>query len=466
MMNSSSLSRQETWRLLMLVGVCAGILLNTFQDEGAPLVASIAFSGIVFAVAYSLIRWLGPVFMKAGLKGRDMAKPKRPEIPETMGAVCAVVYLLALIFFIPFAFYKDIVAATSGGGNRDVVLEVHHVETGRMLHRFPHGRLASYLSGLLSLQCIVILGLGDDLLDIRWRHKVLIPAFGAIPMLIVYFVDFGVTQVVVPVPLQPYLGSFVDLGWLYYVYMAAVAIFCPNSINMLAGINGVEVAQSLVIAILLIANDALYLAPITPYPHPATDSHLFSLYFLLPFVGVSLALLLHNWYPSKVFVGDTYCYFAGMVFAVVGILGHFSKTLLLLFIPQIFNFLYSTPQLFKLIPCPRHRLPKFNAVTGLLDASVTEWTVPPSPLIAAGLELLHWLRLVRVTKNDHGQIVESTNLTILNLWLVWMGPMKENRLAWNMVAVQVVCGFFGLFVRHRLALLVFREDNRAFLPQL
>lgn len=280
-------------------------------------------------------------------------------------------------------------------------------------------------------------------------------------MLIVYFVDFGVTQVVVPVPLQPYLGSTIDLGWLYYAYMAAVAIFCPNSINMLAGINGVEVAQSLVIAVLLIANDVLYLAPITPYPHPATDSHLFSLYFLLPFVGVSVALLCHNWYPSKVFVGDTYCYFAGMVFAVVGILGHFSKTLLLLFIPQIFNFLYSTPQLFNLIPCPRHRLPKFNSVTGLLDASVTEWTVPPSPLVATSLNLLHTLRLVRVTKNEQGQIVESTNLTILNLWLVWAGPMKENQLAWSMVAVQTFCGLAGLFVRHRLALLVFREDNLA-----
>lgn len=58
-----------------------------------------------------------------------------------MGAVCAVVYLLVLIFFIPFAFYKDIVAATSGGGNRDIVLEVHHVETGRTLHRFPHDRV-------------------------------------------------------------------------------------------------------------------------------------------------------------------------------------------------------------------------------------------------------------------------------------------------------------------------------------
>ena len=33
-----------------------------------------------------------------------------------------------------------------------------------------------------------------------------------------------------------------------------------------------------------------------------------------------------------------------MTFAVVGILGHNAKTLLLFFIPQIINFLYSLPQ--------------------------------------------------------------------------------------------------------------------------
>ena len=123
-------------------------------------------------------------------------------------------------------------------------------------------------------------------------------------------------------------------GWLYYVYMALMSIFSSNSINILAGINGIEVAQSIVIAVLIVGNDMLYLSPFTTYPHPATDSHLFSLYLLLPFIGVSLALLMHNWYPAKVFVGDTYCYFAGMVFAVVAILGHFSKTLILLLIPQ------------------------------------------------------------------------------------------------------------------------------------
>lgn len=63
-------------------------------------------------------------------------------------------------------------------------------------------------------------------------------------------------------------------------------------------------------------------------------------------------------YPSRVFVGDTFCYFAGQVLACAGVLGHFSKTLLLFFVPQIFNFLFSCPQLFGLVPCPRHRLPR------------------------------------------------------------------------------------------------------------
>lgn len=63
--------------------------------------------------------------------------------------------------------------------------------------------------------------------------------------------------------------------------------------------------------------------------------------------------------PSRqVFVGDTFTYFAGMALAVAGILGHFSETLLMFFIPQIINFVYSLPQLFKIVPCPRHRLPR------------------------------------------------------------------------------------------------------------
>ncbi|KAI0994509.1 UDP-N-acetylglucosamine--dolichyl-phosphate [Podosphaera aphanis] len=366
-----------------------------------------------------------------------MSKVTMIEIPETMGAVSAVIYLLAIIIFIPFPFYKDIVAATSGGGNRDV--------------------LASYLSAILSLQSISILGIGDDLFDIRWRHKFFIPGIASIPILIVYFVDFGVTQIVVPIPLRHYLGGLFDLGALYYAYMAAVAIFCPNSINILAGINGIEVSQSLVIAFLLVLNDCYYL--LLPYPHPATDSHRFSLYMLLPFIGVSLALWFHNWYPSRVFVGDTYCYFAGMVFAVVGILGHFSKTLLLLLTPQIFNFIYSAPQIFHIIPCPRHRLPHFNPDTGLMEYSITEWKNPPNTLVASTLKLMYRMRLIHLRINSEDVIIESSNMTLLNLWLLWFGPKREDRLAIEILVAQSVLGLIGLFIRHNCALLIFESDN-------
>ncbi|CAE7174033.1 hypothetical protein CFE70_005083 [Pyrenophora teres f. teres 0-1] len=456
---TSALSSGESLALSSLSLACIGVLVNTLHGHGEPLIASIAFSGLAFTCCYALIRWLGDAFMKRGFKGKDLCKLKQTEIPESMGAVCAMVYLFVVVSFIPWPFYKDIVIATSGGGNRDSIKEMQLIETGRLLHRFPHNKLASYLSAILSLQAIVLLGIGDDIFDIRWRHKVLIPAFAVIPMLAVYFVDFGVTQMVVPLPLRPYLGELFDLGWLYYVYMALMSIFSSNGINILAGINGIEVAQSIVIAVLIAGNDVLYLSPFTPYPHPATDSHLFSLYFLLPFIGVSTALLMHNWYPAKVFVGDTYCYFAGMVFAVVAILGHFSKTLMLLLVPQAFNFVYSAPQIFHIVPCPRHRLPHFNARTGLLEPSRVEFTKPLRRPIAEILKVLHRLRMLHVETDEKGEVVSSSNFTLINLWLVWFGPMREDRLTLGLSAFQFAVGLVGLFVRHRMALLIFTADN-------
>jgi UDP-N-acetylglucosamine--dolichyl-phosphate N-acetylglucosaminephosphotransferase len=43
---------------------------------------------------------------------------------------------------------------------------------------------------------------------------------------------------------------------------------------------------------------------------------------------------------------------------VCAILGKSSKTVMLFFIPQFINFVLSLPQLFKLLPCPRHRMPR------------------------------------------------------------------------------------------------------------
>ena len=141
-MLANTLSRNEILGLFSLTAASVAVLANTLQGDGAPLYASGALGVIGFTSSYAMMRWLGPTFIKAGIKGVDMSKTNKTPIPECMGAISAVVYLLLIIIFIPFPFYKDIVAATSGGGNRDVVLHVEYPQQGRFLHKFPHNKVS------------------------------------------------------------------------------------------------------------------------------------------------------------------------------------------------------------------------------------------------------------------------------------------------------------------------------------
>eukprot|EP01027_Heterolobosea_sp_BB2_P004707 GEZU01007239.1.p2 GENE.GEZU01007239.1~~GEZU01007239.1.p2 ORF type:complete len:195 (-),score=73.95 GEZU01007239.1:44-628(-) len=190
--------------------------------------------------------------------------------------------------------------------------------------------------------------------------------------------------------------------------MCLFSVFCSNSINIFAGINGLEAGQSFIIGCAVLVHNLLELSG------PFRDDHLFSIYFILPFIATTLGLLCHNWYPSSVFVGDTFTYFAGIVFSVVGIMGHFSKTLMLFFLPQLINFAYSIPQLIGIIPCPRHRLPKLNEKTKKLE-----------PV--------------------------KTNLTLLNLILIIFGPMTEHNLCIVALSFQCLCCLVAFWIRYHLS---------------
>ena len=201
---------------------------------------------------------------------------------------------------------------------------------------------------------------------------------------------------------------------LYEVYMLLVTVFCTNSINILAGVNGLEAGQSLVLACGILLHNLVQLgAGGADMPAMARGAHLFSVFLMAPMAAVTAALLTFNWYPSRVFVGDTFTYFAGMTFAAAGLLGHFSETLLVFFAPQILNFLYSLPQLLKLVPCPRHRLPRFDPATGLLHA--------------------------------------TPNWNLVNLFLHLFGPCSELALTARLLWFQAACIAAGFAARYVLA---------------
>ena len=81
---------------------------------------------------------------------------------------------------------------------------------------FLSPQYVAFLAALLSICCMIFLGFADDVLDLRWRHKLLLPTIASLPLLMVYFVTFDLTTIVVPMPLRGLLGYQINIGeWIY-----------------------------------------------------------------------------------------------------------------------------------------------------------------------------------------------------------------------------------------------------------
>ncbi|EKF29076.1 UDP-N-acetylglucosamine-dolichyl-phosphate N-acetylglucosaminephosphotransferase, putative [Trypanosoma cruzi marinkellei] len=320
---------------------------------------------------------------------------KRFVVPESLGILAGAVYLCVLVLELAIVF-------------------------GPSMHKLD--------GAVTAITVMLLLGFVDDVLDVRWRHKLLLSAIGTFPVMLTYE---GSVSIAVPRPLLPYFStSFIYLGVFYLLYLGLLCIFCTNSINILAGVNGVEVAQSIVIAFTCVIYNIFQLRlEMEPqgglsgsgymYAHKITTDgdgamhELMAISLLVPFIGVSMALWHYNQYPARIFVGDSYTYFAGTVLAVAGVTGHYGKTLMLFFIPQLINFALSLPQLFHIVPCPRHRVPRWNAKLDVLQ--------------------------------------NSGNFTLLNAILWIYGDMHERALTNAVVKMQVFCCIFALFVRYLFA---------------
>lgn len=157
-----------------------------------------------------LIPHLKEYTLKADIYGIDLNKPGvkelKPRIPEAAGIITSIVFLIACTQI-------------------EAKLE--------------------YSSGLLAITFMILLGFIDDAVDIRWKYKLVLPLVASIPLITSYS---GPTCIIMPYPVRFILGESIELGILYKIYMSGISIFCANSINIHAGINGLEVGQSLVIA--------------------------------------------------------------------------------------------------------------------------------------------------------------------------------------------------------------------------
>eukprot|EP01060_Flectonema_neradi_P001771 TRINITY_DN11107_c0_g1_i1.p1 TRINITY_DN11107_c0_g1~~TRINITY_DN11107_c0_g1_i1.p1 ORF type:complete len:424 (+),score=56.22 TRINITY_DN11107_c0_g1_i1:83-1273(+) len=309
--------------------------------------------------------------------GRFSNEFKKLLIPESLGIVAGAVYLAGVILLM-------------------------------LLCRVP---LTKYNAAICCIALMLLLGFVDDVLDVRWRHKIILSIISTAPLMLSYD---GSTTMLLPKPVVDFVGtSSVDLGFLYVIAMSLVCVFCTNSINILAGVNGLEVGQSIVIGLSIMAHNVMQFFGANWQPN------LVSFVLTCPFVAVCFGLLKFNKYPSAVFVGDSFTYFSGITLAVVAITGHFTKTLMLFFIPQLLNFVISLPQLFGIVECPRHRVPRWDPKSDKMFPSYA---------------------------NER-----CINLTLLNVALVICGPLREGTLTKVLVGFQVFCTVVAFVVRYHLA---------------
>ncbi len=288
-----------------------------------------------------------------------------------------------------------------------------------------------------------------------------------------------------PKPIRFLLGGAIDLGILYQVYMGLLAVFCTNvlghclckarpspppthfycwllvqAINIYAGINGLEVTQSVIIGCAIIVHN---LWELSMGEAAIASNHLFSLLLITPFVAVSMALLHHNTYPSAVFVGDTYTYFAGMTFAVVGILGHFRSPFA--FSPAPFSVCMHDPYLIcvmfvaKLCCCsssPKFSISSFRYHSSLVMCrargtaclcTCAAYTLPSPHHTTHLLD-----SAVHSINEATGLLVgQSSNWNLLNVFLRLTGPMHERTLNVALGALQVACCALGFFIRYEVS---------------
>jgi UDP-N-acetylglucosamine--dolichyl-phosphate N-acetylglucosaminephosphotransferase len=233
-----------------------------------------------FAVTLTLLPpWIRAA-LRAGLAGRDMNKPGEILVAEA-GGIAAVIGALMGIYIIVL-YYKYF---------RGV--DFHTTELFA-------------LSSLLLLAALI--GFLDDVLG--WKKglprwiRILAMAPASTPLVVI--------KAGVPTISLPLIGT-VNLGILYPLLAVPIGVVgAANGFNMIGGYNGLEAGMGLI----LMASTAIYAA--------IKGIQLACLSSLVMAASLA-AFLVYNWYPARVFPGNTLTYAVGAYYAGVVILGNFEK---------------------------------------------------------------------------------------------------------------------------------------------
>ncbi len=249
-----------------------------------PLLASF------FLTLFFLPIWIKKA-MQINLLWSDMNKANNVKIAGSGGLIATWGFLISVLIFIAY----------------------------RTFYLQSESYLAEILSLLLVTTMLSSVGFIDDLLGwqkggLSKRSRILLFITASIPLMVI-----NVGKHIVSLP---FLGQ-VDMGLFYPFLLIPVGMVgATTTFNFLAGFNGLEAGQGI-----------LLLSALGITAFLTGSSWLAIIAFCM--VASLIAFLFYNFYPAKVFPGNSITFAVGGLVAIMSILGNFEKVAIFFFIPYI-----------------------------------------------------------------------------------------------------------------------------------
>ena len=243
-----------------------------FGDGLGAVVALVLSTLLVLLTMPALIRKM----TAGGMVGRDVNKRSKNSVPELGGIAALFAFSVSVSFVVGLQ-------KLLGNVGED-----------------------PFLAAISVFFMAAMVGLIDDISNIRQRLKAVIVGFAALPLMLVHL---GPEIIDLP------FGWQIDLtGHLYLVYwllLVPVGVTgLANAMNMSAGYNGLESGQ-----LAIVAGSLLAIGLLRPVPD-------YAFMILAALLGCACGLFYFNRYPARVFIGDIGTLGLGAALAAGIVLGH------------------------------------------------------------------------------------------------------------------------------------------------
>lgn len=181
---------------------------------------------------------------------------------------------------------------------------------GYLLFGVPSVKMNSILIGSF---IIILLGLIDDIKPIRAKYKLIGQVVSA--AIIPIFGKLVLTDISI-------FGLHLHFGIFSIPFTIIFIVAIINAINLIDGLDGLAGGLSAIYFLTIGIISLIMFKYIT-----------FEVTLTIIMLGCSLGFLIHNFYPSTIFMGDTGSMFLGFIIAVIALLGYKNITLTSFIVP-------------------------------------------------------------------------------------------------------------------------------------